>query len=90
MKPTTATQTITARDVHHDSVTTGPNSPCADDVLHDVVTVYPRQSSTSLAYMRALYRRGMSTAEIAAKLCNRTEAEVYNAVFGRPFNGATP
>ena len=90
MKPTPAATSNVSPEVSHDSVMTGPNSPCADDVLHDVVTVYPRQSSTSLAYMRALYRRGMSTAEIAAKLCNRTEAEVYNAVFGRPFNGATP
>lgn len=56
----------------------------------DVVTVHPKRSMASDHYMRSLYRGGLNTAEIADKLRNTTEAEVYNAVFGRPFNGATP
>lgn len=76
-------QSITERCVRDTGVTESSNSPCTDNVLHDVVTVRPRQSSTSLAYMRALYRGGLNTAEIAAKVCNVTEAEVWNSIFGR-------
>lgn len=66
-------------------VTGGPSCDLSHNGTPDVVTVYPtsKRTMTTDHYMRALYHGGMSTAEIAAKICNATEADVFHAVFGK-------
>lgn len=63
-------------------VTGGPFGDASHNGTPDVVTVIARRSSTSIEHMLHLYRRGASTADINRAICNATEAEIYNAVFG--------